>query len=60
MFMDFPESSNKLYMDAISEISSGIAKGILTGTEDSLLATVIWLCVYEVCKHSQLSRYANY
>ncbi|KAF4952080.1 hypothetical protein F66182_18454, partial [Fusarium sp. NRRL 66182] len=41
------ESSNNLYMAAISEISSGIAKGTLTGTEDSLLATVIWLCVYE-------------
>lgn len=42
------ESSHKLYMAAISEISAGIAKGTLTGTEDSLLATVIWLCVYEV------------
>ncbi|KAE8553764.1 hypothetical protein EYB25_005146 [Talaromyces marneffei] len=41
------ESSHKLYMAAISEISAGIAKGTLTGTEDSLLATVIWLCVYE-------------
>lgn len=42
------ESPNNLYMAAISEISAGIAKGTLTGTEDSLLATVIWLCVYEV------------
>lgn len=42
------ESSHILYMSVISEISAGIAQGTLSGTEDSLLATVIWLCVYEV------------
>ncbi|EED17350.1 C6 finger domain protein, putative [Talaromyces stipitatus ATCC 10500] len=41
------DSSHRLYMAAISEISAGIAEGTLTGTEDSLLASVIWLCVYE-------------
>jgi Fungal specific transcription factor domain len=42
------EPPQKLYMNAISEISTGIAQGSLTGTEDYLLATVLWLCVYEV------------
>ncbi|OKL60937.1 hypothetical protein UA08_03716 [Talaromyces atroroseus] len=41
------ESPHKLYMNAISEISTGIAQGALRGTEDYLLATVLWLCVYE-------------
>lgn len=42
------ESARKLYTMAISEISTGIASRALTGTEDHLLATVIWLCVFEV------------
>ncbi|KAH8701566.1 hypothetical protein BGW36DRAFT_355723 [Talaromyces proteolyticus] len=34
-------------MAAVSDISNGIANGSLSGREDYLLATVIWLCVFE-------------
>jgi hypothetical protein len=42
------DAARTLYMMAMSEISAGIASKTLTGTEDHLLATVIWLCVFEV------------
>lgn len=46
---DRPEdTARRLYMMAMSEISAGIASKSLTGTEDHLLAAVIWLCVFEV------------
>jgi hypothetical protein len=41
-------SAHQRYQSAIMEISAGIADGSLTGTEDHLLAAVIWLCIFEV------------
>lgn len=42
------DSAHQRYQSAITEISAGIADGSLTGTEDHLLAAVIWLCIFEV------------
>lgn len=46
------DSAHQRYQSAITEISAGIADGSLTGTEDHLLAAVIWLCVFEVISNN--------
>jgi hypothetical protein len=36
------------YILSLREVRQGIADGSYTGTEDFLLATIMWLCVFEV------------
>lgn len=36
------------YVLSLNEVGKGIADGSFTGTEDLLLATVMWLCIFEV------------
>ena len=38
----------KKYISAIQGVRAGLANGSLMGIEDHLLATVMWLCLFEV------------
>lgn len=38
----------KKYISAVQGVQDGLASGSLVGKEDHLLATVAWLCVFEV------------
>lgn len=52
MPMDHPDSRalpTMYYHSGIVGLSHDIKNGILSGTEDCLLATLIWLCAFEVC-----------
>ena len=44
-FQDFAVNR---YISAVQGVRAGLVDGSLTGTEDHLLAAVMWLCVFEV------------
>lgn len=57
---EFKHCPDGLYMAAVSELAASLARGTLSGSEDALLATVLWLCVYEVRLFSAYSCRNNF
>lgn len=45
---DWPSFAIQSYVLSLHEVRQGIADGRFTGTEDHLLATVMWLSIFEV------------